>query len=81
MNIQNSFFVILDRFDMNLDGSIQTRIIGVFDDFSIAKENIENLNLKNFRWLGKTRFKFSDGMLAHEGEIKIFPKNLMWIML
>lgn len=72
-------FVIVDTFDINLNGNLETRIIGVFTDIDNARQRIENLNLKNFRWVGDTRFKFSTDV-AHVGEIKQIPSNVIWII-
>lgn len=70
-------FVIVDTFDINLNGNLETRILGVFTDIDNARQRIENLNLENFRWVGDTRFKFST-QVAHVGEIQQIPSNVIW---
>lgn len=69
-------FVILDTLKVTLNGNWITRILGVFTDINIARQHIENLKLKNFRWVDNTRFKFSTDT-AHVGEIKQIPSNVI----
>ena len=73
----NNIFVIVDTYDVNLNGNLETNIIGVFTDIDTARQCIENLNLENFRWVSDTRFKFST-YVAHIGEIKQMPSNVIW---
>lgn len=72
----SNMFVIFDTFDVNLNGNLETRILGVFTDIDNARQCIENLNLKNFRWVGNTRFKFNTNV-AHVGKIKQIPANVI----
>ena len=46
-------FVVIDRFDENLNGYIQDHLIGIFTSLSEARFQIEELKVENFRWLGK----------------------------
>ena len=73
----NNIFVIVDTYDVNLNGNLETNIIGVFTDIDTARQCIENLNLENFRWVSDTRFKFST-YVAHVGEIKQMLSNVIW---
>lgn len=75
----SDIFVVVDTFDVNLNGNLETRILGIFTDIDKARQCIENLNLKNFRWVSDTRFKFST-VVAHVGEIKQIPSNVIWII-
>lgn len=74
----NDVFVIFDTFDVNLNGNLITHILGVFTDIDTARQHIEKLNLKNFRWVGNTRFKFSTHV-AHVGDIKQIPSNMIFL--
>lgn len=74
----SDIFVILDTFDVNMNGNLTTHIIGVFTDIDTARQHIENLNLKNFRWVGDTRFKFSTNV-AHVGNIKQISSNVIFL--
>ena len=59
-------FVVIDRFDENLNGYIQDHLIGIFTSLAEARFQIDKLELENFRWLGKARCKFTKNNLAHE---------------
>lgn len=68
-------FVVIDRFDENLNGYIQDHLIGIFTSLAEARFQIDELELENFRWLGKTRCKFTKNNLAHEIVIEEFIMN------
>lgn len=68
-------FVVIDRFDENLNGYANDHLIGVFTSLAEARFQIEELELENFRWLEKTRCKFTKNNLAHEIVIEEFIMN------
>jgi len=68
-------FIVIDRFDENLNGHIQDHLIGIFTSLAKARLQIDELELENFRWLGITRCKFTKNNLAHEIIIEEFIMN------
>lgn len=68
-------FVIVDTYDQKHDGNLRTHIIGIFDNLDEARDAIEKIDFKNFRWVGRTRFKFSTDEHAHVGDIISIRKN------
>lgn len=69
-------FIVYDNFFEGLDGKLQKNsIIGIFSSLAEARFQIEELELENFRWLGKTRCKFTKNNLAHEIVIEEFIMN------
>lgn len=68
-------FVVIDRFDENLNGYIQDHLIGIFTSLAEARFQIEESELENFRWLEKNRCKFTKSNLAHEIIIEKFIIN------
>ena len=62
--MKTHIYLILDTFW--LDDLRHERIIGVFSSPEIAINAICEADLKNFRWCGASRFKYSDDITAHE---------------
>lgn len=79
-NMNNELvFVVFDIFDENLNGDLRDHLVGICESISEARSQIEKMNLDNFRWLGKTRCKFSKDGIAHMIIIDDFIINDIFI--
>lgn len=73
-----SVYVVEDLFDINLNGNLESEIIGVFNSLEEAIVVIDAQRWANIKWIGDRKFKYtgSDDSI-HIGFINKYPVGVI----